>query len=386
MSNERTIPYLAQLIVALPGEDKQASLTISLAPADQVPTNGQTKPLADCTLAELSRFAETLQAEIWATYNDITLLALDEDKDVAVTVALLDAEGNAGDELGQWHSHFIILTEAEPPAIPEIVEPKPARRKKAAAEPKPEDATETEPPPGEDAAEAPVTVPEPKIVTPVSGQVETIPEDDVVAAIDVAETPAEDEEEEGVAMSAVPAIAPSEARVRVAGQQLPLGTYTSAAVDILMDEPALRSMQAHALSSLDREVAGVMIGPRPEKQPDGRYVVRIIDSIAAKYTVMQGASVTYTPDSWRYLNDTLMERYPDETAVMVGWYHTHPGFGIFLSGMDMFIHQNFFTQIWHIAYVLDPRARSSGFFCWNRDRTRVSRYDFAWPGWSAGSW
>ncbi len=145
-------------------------------------------------------------------------------------------------------------------------------------------------------------------------------------------------------------------------------------------------MQAHALSSLDREVAGVMVGRQPEKQPDGRYVVHVIDSIIAKHTVMHGASVTYTPESWRYLNDTLWERYPDESAVMVGWYHTHPGFGIFLSGMDLFIHQNFFTQMWHVAYVLDPRARTSGFFCWNRQRTKVNRYDFMWPEWAAGSW
>jgi proteasome lid subunit RPN8/RPN11 len=71
---------------------------------------------------------------------------------------------------------------------------------------------------------------------------------------------------------------------------------------------------------------------------------------------------------------------------MVGWYHTHPGFGIFLSGMDLFIHQNFFTQIWHVAYVLDPRARTSGFFCWDRRKTKVNRQDFPWPDWAAGSW
>ena len=101
---------------------------------------------------------------------------------------------------------------------------------------------------------------------------------------------------------------------------------------------------------------------------------------------MHGASVTYTPESWRYLNDKLAERYPDESAVMVGWYHTHPGFGIFLSGMDLFIHQNFFTQKWHVAMVLDPRARQSGFFCWDRQMTKVEAYDFPWPKWASGSW
>jgi len=54
--------------------------------------------------------------------------------------------------------------------------------------------------------------------------------------------------------------------------------------------------------------------------------------------------------------------------------------------MDLFIHQNFFTQIWHVAYVLDPHARTSGFFSWNRQKTKVNRYDFIWPEWAAGSW
>jgi proteasome lid subunit RPN8/RPN11 len=181
-------------------------------------------------------------------------------------------------------------------------------------------------------------------------------------------------------------IAPSQARVRIAGIHLPIDDPTPAAVDITIEEPALRAAQAHALSSLSREVAGVLIGPRPEKQPDGRYRVHILDTIIAKHTVMNGASVTYTPESWRYMTDTLRERYPDETAVIVGWYHTHPGFGIFLSGMDQFIHQNFFTQIWHIAYVLDPRAQTSGFFSWNRQKTEVSHHNFGWPDWAAGSW
>jgi proteasome lid subunit RPN8/RPN11 len=101
---------------------------------------------------------------------------------------------------------------------------------------------------------------------------------------------------------------------------------------------------------------------------------------------MHGASVTYTPESWRYVNDRLAQLYPDDTAVIVGWYHTHPGFGIFLSGMDRFIHHNFFTQIWHVALVLDPLARRSGFFSWDRAKTRVDTYDFPWPQWAAESW
>ena len=130
----------------------------------------------------------------------------------------------------------------------------------------------------------------------------------------------------------------------------------------------------------------MLIGPRPEKQPDGRYVVHITDVIIARHTRMMGASVTYTPESWRYVTDTLHEKYPNEEAVIVGWYHTHPGFGIFLSGMDLFIHQNFFTQKWHVALVLDPRACRMGFFSWDRRQSEVKPYQFPWPDWAPESW
>jgi proteasome lid subunit RPN8/RPN11 len=173
---------------------------------------------------------------------------------------------------------------------------------------------------------------------------------------------------------------------RVAGGVRTNGSAQGDAVDVKLDESPLRAMQAHAVSSMRREVAGILVGPQPEKQPNGRYVVHVVDSIIAKHTRMSGASVTYTPESWRYVNDTLAEMYPAGDMVIVGWYHTHPGFGIFLSGMDLFIHENFFTQPWHIAYVLDPVARRSGFFCWDRLQKRVKEFDLEWPNWSRHSW
>lgn len=354
MTEPSDYTYLAQVILALPGQDETATVTVTLVPSDRIPVGGRTKPLADCTLAELRAFANTLEDDVWKTYDAITLHQLQDEAAAAIEIKLLET-GDQQHKTDIWLKHAVVFAdEAE---------------------------VQSEAPSGETTGELnqtqapeqaePESLPEPEADTPseavaVTTKPEVVPPPSTVS--------------EG------PTIIPSQARVRVAGGRIPLAQAGNAAVDVLMDEAPLRAMQAHALTSLDREVAGVMIGQLPEKQPDGRYVVHIIDSIAAKYTVMQGASVTYTPESWRYMNDTLWERYPDETAVMVGWYHTHPGFGIFLSGMDLFIHQNFFTQIWHVAYVLDPRARTSGFFCWNRSKAKVNRYDFIWPEWAGGSW
>ncbi|MDX1412951.1 MAG: Mov34/MPN/PAD-1 family protein [Candidatus Promineifilaceae bacterium] len=339
-----------------------------LLPADIIPVEGKTKLLRDCTLRDLQIYASELEKDVWDTYESISLFELDEDEQVSIEVALgVDSETS----LDHWDQQVLLLpTEdrmLETQELDEAYDVQDAIDEEAEDPPfQVDQLTETE---TEDEAEPDVSVAETELVYPEI-------EEDVVKTVE----PLPEE------TAKFPDIIPSKARVRVAGDRLPLGHPTWAAVDILIDEPALRATQAHALSSLQREVAGVLVGRRPEKQPDGRYLVHIFDTIVAKHTVMQGASVTYTPESWRYLNDTLAERYPDETAVMVGWYHTHPGFGIFLSGMDLFIHQNFFTQIWHVAMVLDPRARTTGFFCWDRSKSRVSRCDFAWPKWAASSW
>lgn len=354
-----TAAYAAQITLTLPGRPDTATAIVTLLPADKISVGKEAKPLSECTLAELAAYGQALEAEMWDAYEAISLLELREEANLDIHVIALDESGQATDEIEDWSSQLVLLDTA--PLKPDSEE---AREEEAQAI---------------QAAEAAPT--EPAVEVPEnSGTQEATPPAEAVPPVTPAPAPA------APIPPTPPTIIPSKARVRVAGGQLPMSESGGAAVDILMDEPPLRAMQAHALSSLDREVAGVMVGHRPEKQPDGRYVVHVIDSIAAKYTVMHGASVTYTPESWRYLNDTLWERYPDESAVMVGWYHTHPGFGIFLSGMDLFIHQNFFTQIWHVAYVLDPRARSSGFFCWNRQKSKVNRYDFLWPEWAAGSW
>jgi len=356
MTDQTGVTYVAQITLSLPGQPDRATAIVTLAPTDKIAAGGQTKPLSECTPAELVAYSQALEADVWDAYEAISLLALRDEAEIDIHVVALDAAGQPTEEIVDWTQQVILLNQ---PVAPQVEVPPVA---KVDVEPEVPPTTAAAPP--EQPALEPQAAPavEPPALTAEAMPIPTSPK------------------------PAPPAIIPSQARVRVAGGRLPLAESGGAAVDILLDEAPLRAMQAHALSSLDREVAGVMVGRQPEKQPDGRYIVHVIDSIVAKHTVMQGASVTYTPESWRYMTDTLWERYPDESAVIVGWYHTHPGFGIFLSGMDLFIHQNFFTQIWHVAYVLDPRARSSGFFTWNRQKTKVNRYDFMWPDWAEGSW
>lgn len=410
MSDTSKPTFAAIITISLPGAEGPATANVVLTPPEAVPVNGRVKPLQDCTLADIQAFAQVLEEEVWQTYRAIKLLDLAQDEQVEVDVALVDETGQALPPLEIWHYQTVVL----PPS--EVTAGAPAEEDSAGPEavagPDAETAAETPPQEKEslstgetteDVAHAieadeiealpettepaaPAGEQEPAAAETTELEAELTPPDVLVSESILVHPEREVEETEAAEAVATPPIIPSQARVRVAGKRLPLGHPTWTAVDILIDEPALRSAQAHALSSPDREVAGMLVGPPPEKQPDGRYVVHVIDTIIAKYTVMQGASVTYTPESWRYVNDKLNERYPEESAVMVGWYHTHPGFGIFLSGMDQFIHRHFFTQIWHVALVLDPLGDKGGFFCWDRNRSRVGRYELPWPRWATEPW
>ena len=69
-------------------------------------------------------------------------------------------------------------------------------------------------------------------------------------------------------------------------------------------------------------------------------------------------------EAWRHINRIKDKHFPDHT--LVGWYHTHPGFGVFLSEMDLFIQRHFFDQPFQVAVVIETKAREEGCFVWKR--------------------
>lgn len=56
----------------------------------------------------------------------------------------------------------------------------------------------------------------------------------------------------------------------------------------------------------------------------------------------------------------IEQQYPG--LVSVGWYHSHPGHGVFLSGQDMQIVESIYNAAWHLALVVDPHRGDAAFF------------------------
>lgn len=127
---------------------------------------------------------------------------------------------------------------------------------------------------------------------------------------------------------------------------------------IAFDRSAYAQLIGHAVIEPDTEVCGVLVG-RVEQDSEGDWVdiTNIIKGMSAK---QEGTQVTFTHETWNHIHAEMDRLHGDKE--ILGWYHTHGGFGIFLSDMDSFIHENFFTAPHHLAYVYDPLAGTEGFF------------------------
>ena len=135
---------------------------------------------------------------------------------------------------------------------------------------------------------------------------------------------------------------------------------------IFLDRLAADAIERHALSDTTVELGGILLGKECLDQQTGQPFVWVTHSLEAKHYANTQASFTYTHDSWAEITRQRDQQFPDRD--IVGWYHTHPSFGIFLSHHDLFIHQNFFKQELQVAYVVDPINQSRGFFQWRDGR------------------
>jgi len=134
---------------------------------------------------------------------------------------------------------------------------------------------------------------------------------------------------------------------------------------IFMHQRVNFAITQHAKENHDREVGGVLLGDVCRDR-DGRMFVVFTHTLKAEFTDETRGHLTFTHKSWLKMHTTREAQFPDKR--IVGWYHTHPGWSIFLSEWDLFIHQNFFKQPWQVALVIDPQVDRAGFFVWQANR------------------
>jgi proteasome lid subunit RPN8/RPN11 len=116
----------------------------------------------------------------------------------------------------------------------------------------------------------------------------------------------------------------------------------------------------HAGEDTSVEICGVLVGSW--HRDEGGPFVKVSESIRGEGAETRFAEVTFTHQTWAKINAEMDSKYI--ALSIVGWYHTHPDFGIFLSDRDRFIHEHFFSGPGQVAHVIDPIRQIEGIFVW----------------------
>lgn len=130
-------------------------------------------------------------------------------------------------------------------------------------------------------------------------------------------------------------------------------------VELCVIESAIDSLKTHLSQDTSKETGGILVGNVSDSKDI--YYTQITGAIAAPTTIGTRSNFRFTPNCWPAILKSQKELFPQ--TQIVGWYHSHPDFGIFLSGVDLDTQGVYFNQPWHIAVVYDPIREQIGFFC-----------------------
>jgi proteasome lid subunit RPN8/RPN11 len=131
-------------------------------------------------------------------------------------------------------------------------------------------------------------------------------------------------------------------------------------VKVFLTQSAYSRIVLHSTSELDDEVGGALIGLWCVDRDSEEEFVVVQHMLPALHTRQGSVYLTFTQDTILHFHDEIEKNHSGKR--IVGWYHTHPRMGIFLSHYDTFLHNNFFPEPWQVALVVEPHKSLAGFF------------------------
>lgn len=145
---------------------------------------------------------------------------------------------------------------------------------------------------------------------------------------------------------------------------LPVGERVEENKNIYISQAVYKEIHKFTKNKTVNESGGMLIGNVIEEF--GKTNIVINGFIEAKYSEATPTTLKFTHETWEYCHKVMEEKFYGQK--IVGWIHTHPDFGIFLSEYDKFIQDNFFKEDYQIAYVIDPIQGIEGFYFWINEK------------------
>lgn len=135
---------------------------------------------------------------------------------------------------------------------------------------------------------------------------------------------------------------------------------SSAEIKVFVLKSVHDQMIEHVNLDKNIECGGVLVGyPFQDVRMEQTFVV-IVGVIPDASDNRSVVHFTVTTDAISRTRSVMEEKFPG--LIAVGWYHSHPGHGVFLSGQDMTIVRGIYNEPWNLAWVIDPLRNHEGIF------------------------
>lgn len=133
-------------------------------------------------------------------------------------------------------------------------------------------------------------------------------------------------------------------------------------VHIFIRSDVLKQVVDYGKENGSRMVGGVLVGDPIEGAPVPTLLIDGYIPALAGQSTGQGTGFKFTRETWEDMEAVRAARFPDD--VIVGWQITLPSFGVFMSGMNVKLHTDFFNLPYQVHLAVDPLAGKLGFFGW----------------------
>jgi proteasome lid subunit RPN8/RPN11 len=122
--------------------------------------------------------------------------------------------------------------------------------------------------------------------------------------------------------------------------------------DCYILENAYSKACAHAAKAAGAKLESMGLLTGKVCSSNGKTFVVVTDYITAGNS-STAVSVKFEPEAFGQLAQSFAQRL-QKGELIVGWLHSHPSYGCFLSSTDVRTQQTFFAEPFNIAVVVDP--------------------------------
>jgi proteasome lid subunit RPN8/RPN11 len=136
-----------------------------------------------------------------------------------------------------------------------------------------------------------------------------------------------------------------------------------------MDESVYRKISEHADSDKRNEIGGALLGRYCiDRQIQQRFILvtEVFPATGERNDRFASPVVMkFTHTFFRKLDEYLDRVHEDDPNIIrLGMYHSHPGYGVFMSATDISTFRDIFVEPWHISFIIDPINQDAGVFYW----------------------